>query len=105
MKRKSWHGVERLLQEALKLGSSDRAAFVANIPDPEVRAGVSSLLAAHSANPALSFHREAQEALPGPCAGSVLGDFRIVREIGHGGMGVVYLAQDLKLERQVALKL
>jgi hypothetical protein len=33
-----------------------------------------------------------------------LGDFRIIREIGHGGMGIVYEATQLSLDRRVALK-
>ncbi len=34
----------------------------------------------------------------------VLGDFRIVRELGRGGMGIVYEAEEISLRRRVALK-
>ena len=43
-----------------------------------------------------------EAALPHP---AVLGDFRIVREIGRGGMGVVYEAEQISLRRMVALKI
>ncbi len=37
--------------------------------------------------------------------GSTLGPYTITAELGHGGMGVVYSAQDPRLKRQVAIKL
>ena len=39
-----------------------------------------------------------------PLAGLLAGKYRLMEVIGHGGMGVVYKAEDLKLKRPVAIK-
>lgn len=45
------------------------------------------------------------DAPPPDLTGRTLGDFQVLRKIGQGGMGQVYLARQLSLKRQVALKI
>ncbi len=37
--------------------------------------------------------------------GAVIGDFAIIRELGRGGVGIIFLARQISLDRQVALKI
>lgn len=55
----------------------------------------------------MSGTKEAQEPAEGGSDGALLmleGHWRVERPLGHGGMGTVYLAHDLALDRPVAIK-
>jgi len=80
-------------------------------PDPEACLGAHPELAGTLADclhglAAMEELRNALSAVPSPTpfAQRSLGDFQLVREIGRGGMGVVYEAIDARLHRTVALK-
>ena len=108
-----------MLDAALQAPPGDRAALLDREcgDDAELRREVESLLAAHDAStgflvdPAESFAEPflvaAAAREPRDREGLVIGRYRLIREIGRGGMGAVWLAQraDGQFEQQVALKL
>jgi serine/threonine protein kinase len=85
----------------------DRAAFLADLPDEVagVLAGcLDGLELVHAAAPALSGTDGSLPLPDGAIPAQPLGDFQLLREVGRGGMGVVYEAIQLSLGRRVALK-
>jgi hypothetical protein len=89
----------------------DRSAFLARYPDVADALGgcLAALEFVHVVSPDLSDpgreegNRSGSPSVIRPEA--PLGDFRIMREVGRGGMGVVYEAMQLSLGRRVALKI
>ena len=102
MPSSNWEEVEEVFQAALDLPAGERPAWVATRcgADEVLRREVESLLAAESESENFlrrpDFVRAVGTLLGGDGqadrAGQQLGPFRILREIGRGGMGVVYEA-------------
>ena len=110
-----WKGIEAVFEQALELSTNERAAFLAKSckGDEELRREVESLLESHASagsfidEPNLFISRENLKDDDEVPAGQLIGAYRIIREIGRGGMGAVYLAEraDEQYKKQVAIKL
>jgi eukaryotic-like serine/threonine-protein kinase len=114
MTAKQWELVKDLYQTALECSPAQQASFLEqNERDEMVRAEVHRLLGLHnrlgsflSSPPFIDPRRSGANPLERLTPGEVLaGRFRIVNFVAAGGMGEVYKAEDLLLDRMVALKL
>ena len=114
MSDERWSRVKELFAEALDQAPDERDSFLARRcpDDASLREEVRTLLVAHESagtfieTPPAPVAAARLGEQPAQLAGRMVGPYRVIREIGHGGMGTVYLAAraDGAFEKQVAIK-
>lgn len=113
MNPERWQQLRKLFQAAIEQDPARRAAFLdgACVGDPALREEVEALLANYDSKdsflekPAYESAAELFDSDAGDSlVGRHLGQYVVTQKIGRGGMGIVYLAEDTRLDRLVAIK-
>jgi serine/threonine protein kinase len=108
-----WQKLKNLFESASEKDPSDRAAFLDEAcgADFSLRKEVESLL--EGSYPVDFLEKPAYEEVPelfesdagDTLIGTHLGSYEVTGKIGKGGMGIIYLARDTRLDRPVAIKM
>ena len=113
MKAERWQLLKQIFQAALERNPAERSAFLNRAcgADADLRSEVESLIYSHDeagesiemmgAEAATKMLSADQSSIEG----KRIGHYQVLSRIGRGGMGEVFLAQDTRLNRKVALKL
>jgi serine/threonine protein kinase/tetratricopeptide (TPR) repeat protein len=105
---------ESIFAEAHQMQHADLAAFLDERcrDNAELRKQVEALLQAHEHpdpfldRPAQALLAKADDASEGECPGTVIGPYKLLEQIGEGGFGLVFMAeQNQPVRRKVALKI
>lgn len=107
-KNGSWERVKELFDAALKRPPEDRAQFLGDAcgADASLRREIDSLLIAYGEAAGLSSPAFPSVRVRDAEPGDAIGPYKLIRKIGAGGMGEVWLAEQSEpIRRQVALKL
>ncbi|MDQ3132713.1 MAG: serine/threonine protein kinase, partial [Acidobacteriota bacterium] len=110
MNRKDYQQVKQIFQSVLEVTANERADYLDKACDGDdvLRGEVERLLDSFDSG---YLEKPAIGKVAGLIVGNGLevgqeiGHYKIVKKIGAGGMGEVYLAEDIKLDRRVALKI
>src|SRR2546426_1510435 len=109
-----WKKLETLFDEALELQGGARSTHLARAcgGDEQLREEAEGLIAAHEMEGSfIDSPILAETAGPTGASriespvGRRIGPYQVISQIGRGGMGEVFLAEDIRLERKVALKI
>jgi len=107
-KLQQWQRIKEVVGSALERPAAERAAYLDQVcsQDSELRKEVESLLSAYRDSDRLS---EAPGQIAWPRSEAephLIGPYRLLKELGIGGMGQVWLAEQTEpVRRQIALKL
>ena len=107
-KLQQWQKVKEIVGSALERPAAERRAYLNQVcpHDSELRAEVESLISAYPDSDTLFEGFWPKSSKDAETQGRVIGPYRLLKEIGIGGMGQVWLAEQTEpIHRQVALKL